>query len=99
MTTPTPDLHAALLDLAARLEDARDEESATRAYLRAACRVLDATSAAWLIPTEDSTGFDAVHEVGEPGGWDPTLIGAFFRDERPKLPFDLLLHPVRRRGR
>jgi signal transduction histidine kinase len=99
----TPEQELGLLRLSrgltARLGDVRDDERIVRRSLREARDFFGADEACVAFPAPDPPGAVLHHTLPDSGTWDLTILGAFLRGERPRIPFDLLLAPVRRRKR
>ncbi len=99
----SPDLELALFRLESslwtKLKASRDAEHALRAGLRATMEFFDAPKA--CLAELEAGGDDAklVFELPDAGEWDLDLLGAFLRNERPELRAEMLMAPVRRRGR
>jgi len=88
-----------LRSLAAQLEEVRDEERLLRKGLREARDYFSADDACLVVPLADEPRAAVRHALVDRTAWDLRLLSAFLHGERPQIPFDLLLAPLRRRGR
>jgi two-component system NtrC family sensor kinase len=88
-----------LRSLPAQLEEVRDEERLIRKSLREARDYFSADDACLVVRLAEEPGAAVRYALAEREGWDLPLLGAFLDGERPHIPFDLLLAPLRRRGR
>lgn len=100
-TTPEQELEVfRFLDgLARHLKQARDQRNALLFTLREAREFLggDRAAIAVLEPGAPAVELLLAHPAG--GEWDAALLTAFIRYENPRLPFDTLVAPIRRRER
>lgn len=88
-----------LREMASHLEDVRDEDRLFRYALRAAQEHFAGAHACLAALPPGRAGVELLCELPSGSAWDRSLIGSFLRGERPKVPFDQLIVPVRRRGR
>jgi signal transduction histidine kinase len=88
-----------LSELTARLDKARDPEDALRFALRATREFFSASSAclATLSPDRRSAELRFVIPRGEE--WNLDMLASFIRGERPQVPANVILVPLRRRDR
>ena len=85
--------------LATQLGEVRDDERILRRGLREARDFFEADEACIALPAPSPPGSTLHHALPESGSWDLELLAAFLRGERPRVPFDVLVAPVRRRRR
>lgn len=100
-TTPEQELEVyRFLDgLGAHLRQARDLRNALLFTLRETREFLGATRGAIATLGPGAATAELLLSHPADSAWDPALISAFIRYEQPRLPHDLLMAPVRRRGR
>ncbi len=88
-----------LAEASVHLEDVREVDRALKVALRLARDAFGAEECcvALLAP---GAGVPTVHAaIPQASSWDRELVGRFLRGERPRLPRELLLAAVERRGR
>ena len=85
--------------LYSRLRGGRDTEQVARSALRDTATFLGASAAclSHVPPGRGRAGLGFAVPDGE--SWDLDLLTAFFRDERPRIPEEIMLAPLSRRGR
>lgn len=85
--------------LSRHLKQARDQRNALLFTLREAREFLGGDHAAIAVLEPGAAGVELLltHPAG--GSWDIPLLTAFIRYENPRLPFDTLIAPIRRRAR
>jgi len=93
------DLLLFLEGLSAQLKHAREVRKALVRALRSTQEFLEATHSCVAVLRPGQEAAEVILAIPERMDWDPRLLGRFIRNERPPLPRDLLLAPVRRRGR
>ena len=85
--------------MSAYLEDVREDDSALKFCLRATRDFFGATEACLAVASPGSDGSNLLHELPSGVAWDPALLTSFLRAEKPRIPFDTLAAPLRRKGR
>ena len=85
--------------MSAYLEDARDDDSVLRLFLRSAREFFSATESCLAVRHAGAGDVQLLHQAPADSDWDREMLAAFLRGERPRIPFDMLAAPLRRRGR
>jgi signal transduction histidine kinase len=88
-----------LRDISGHLEKVRDDKRVLRFCLRATREFFSATDGCFARLSHGQPLAEIVYEVPQGRTWDRPLLAAFLRAERPRVPFDHLIVPLRRRGR
>lgn len=85
--------------LAAQLDQVRDDARLLRRSLREARDFFGADDACFAVATSEPPGAAIRHALPEGATWDLPLLAAFLGEKHPRIPFELLLAPIRRRRR
>jgi two-component system, NtrC family, sensor kinase len=88
-----------LRDISGHLEKVRDDKRVLRYCLRATREFFDATDGCFARLSHGQPLAEIVYEVPQGRSWNRSLLAAFLRAERPRVPFNHLIVPLRRRGR
>lgn len=85
--------------LSVQLEQARDTERALRFALRETRDFMGATEACIAAAEPGQGAADILFSLPSDAAWDTTPLTRFIRNEHPAVPHDMLLAPIRSRGR
>jgi signal transduction histidine kinase len=88
-----------LAEASVHLEDVREVERALKVALRLAREAFGAEECCLAILVPGSSEADIHLAIPHDSSWDEELVARFLRGERPRLPRELLLAAVERRGR
>jgi two-component system, NtrC family, sensor kinase len=94
-----PNLLRFLDEIHARLRQVSDDKKALWLSLRSTCDFFKAGEACLAVLPPDKEHAELMFIVPRGGVWDPDLLMAFLRRQKPAIPGDTLLAPLNRRGR
>jgi signal transduction histidine kinase len=89
----------ALADVQARLRDVGLARKALVFGLKKAKEVFGAPEAALATLKPDHSSADLIFTIPEETVWDTEMLARYLREERPPIPWTVILAPVRRRRR
>jgi signal transduction histidine kinase len=87
-----------LRELSGHLGNVRDDDRVLRFAIRSLREFFEATHACVAVRTAGGD-LDIPYEIPYGAVWDAGLLSAFLRGEHPRIPFDVLIVPLARRGR
>lgn len=92
-------LLAFLDELKTNLRAVREEQSAFRLSLRRACEHFQVSQGCLAVLSPDRSRAKLISVVPRESNWDLDCLAAFLRKQRPRIPSNVIVAPVYRRGR
>jgi two-component system, NtrC family, sensor kinase len=92
-------LWAFLDELKNHLGAVREDQNALRLSLRRTCEHFKVEDGCIAIATPDGSRAELISVIPRGGKWDLVCLAAFLKTQRPRIPPNIIMAPVRRRGR
>jgi nitrogen-specific signal transduction histidine kinase len=92
-------LWAFLDELKNNLRSVREDQNALRLSLRRTCEHFKVDDGCIGVLTPDRSQAELMSVVPRGGRWDLAFLAAFLRKQRPRIPPNMVIAPVHRRGR
>jgi two-component system, NtrC family, sensor kinase len=90
----------AFLDqLKSDLRGVRDDQNALRLSLRRTREHFDVEDACIAVATPDGSGVELISVIPREGKWDLACLLDFIQERRPRIPPNVVVGPIHRRGR
>jgi len=81
------------------LSAVREDQNALRLSLRRACEHFQVDDGCIAVGTSGALAAELFAVIPRGGKWDLGCLGAFLQKQRPRIPPDIIIAPIRRRGR
>jgi two-component system NtrC family sensor kinase len=92
-------LLAFLDELKSNLRAVREDQNALRLSLRRTCEHFKVDDGCVAVVTPDGSRAELISVIPREGKWDLACLAAFIQKQRPRIPPDIVMAPVHRRGR
>jgi two-component system, NtrC family, sensor kinase len=86
-------------DLKNNLRAVREDQNALRLSLRRTCEHFKVDDGCIAVVTADGSGTELISVIPRGGKWDLDCLAAFLQKRRPRIPPNVVMAPVHRRGR
>ena len=86
-------------ELRTRLRAVREDQNALRLCLRRACEYFKVGEGCIAIATPEGPQAELTTVIPRRGQWDLGLLAAFLQKQRPRVPPNVIMAPIPRRGR
>ncbi len=86
-------------ELKSNLRTVREDRNALRLSLRRTCEHFRVDDGAIAVLTPDGTRAELISVIPREGKWDLGHLAAFLQKQRPRIPSDIVMAPIHRRGR
>src|SRR6516164_1483015 len=86
-------------ELKSCLRPVREEQNAVRLSLRRTCEHFKVDDGCIAALTSDGSRVEVISVIPRGGKWDLSLLAAFLQKPRPRIPPNVILSPIHRRGR
>src|SRR5260370_5460406 len=90
---------AFLDDLKNNLRAVREDQNAVRLSLRRACEHFKVDDGCIAVVTPDGSRVELISVIPRGATWDLGGLEAFLQKQRPKIPPNIVMAPIHRRGR
>jgi two-component system, NtrC family, sensor kinase len=94
-----PALWIFLDELKTHLKAVREDQNALRLCLRRACEYFKVREGCITTATPEGPQAELITVIPRRGHWDLALLAAFLQKQRPRIPPDMIMAPIQRRGR
>ena len=92
-------LWAFLDELKNNLRAVREDQNALRLSLRRTCEYFKVEEGCIAVVTPDGLDTKLISVIPRDGEWDLTCLAAFIQKRRPRIPSNIVMAPIKRRGR
>ncbi len=104
MNEPRNDSHGIafwvfLDELKNQLREAREDQNALRLSLRRTCEHFNVDDGCIAVARPDASRAEPIAMIPRRGNWNLDCIAAFIQKQRPKIPPNIIMAPIQRRGR
>jgi two-component system, NtrC family, sensor kinase len=86
-------------ELKNNLRAMREDQNALRLALRRSCEHFKVDDGCIAVATPDGSHVELITVIPRGGKWDPGGLAAFLQKQRPKIPPNIIMAPIQRRGR
>lgn len=86
-------------ELKDRLRAVREHQNALRLSLRRTCEHFMADEGCIAVATPDASRVELIAATPRGSKWDLDCLAAFLRKQRPRIPRNIIMAPIQRRGR
>jgi signal transduction histidine kinase len=86
-------------ELKNNLRAVREDQNALRLSLRRTCEHFEVDNGCIAVVTPDGSPAELISVIPRGGKWDLACLAAFLQKQRPRIPRDIIMAPVHRRGR
>ena len=86
-------------ELKNNLRAVRDEQNALRLSLRRSCEHFKVDNGCIAVAASDRSHVDLIAVIPRGGKWDLDCLTAFLLKQRPRIPPNIIMAPIQRRGR
>src|SRR5215475_3811959 len=86
-------------DLKTHLKAVREDQNALRLCLRRACEYFNVDEGCIATATSEVPQAELITVIPRRGQWDLGLLAAFLQKQRPRIPANMIVAPIQRRGR
>ena len=86
-------------ELKKNLRAVRDEQNALRLSLRRSCEHFKVDNGCIAVAASDRSHVDLIAVIPRGGKWDLDCLTAFLLKQRPRIPPNIIMAPIQRRGR
>jgi two-component system, NtrC family, sensor kinase len=93
------DFWAFLEELKNNLSGVREDQNALRLSLRRACEYFEVDDGCIAVVKPDGSSAELISVIPRAGKWDLACLAEFIRKQRPRIPPNIVMAPVHRRGR
>jgi two-component system, NtrC family, sensor kinase len=88
-----------LEDLKNNLTAVREDENALKLSLRRTCEHFKVEHGCIAIVSPEGVGAKLISVIPRGGKWDLACLAAFLQKQRPRIPRNIVMAPIHRRGR
>ena len=86
-------------DLKTHLKAVREDQNALRLRLRRACEYFKVSVGCIATAAPEDPQAELITVIPRRGQWDLSLLAAFLQKQRPRIPPNMIVAPIQRRGR
>src|SRR5215472_17035724 len=92
-------LWAFLDELKTNLRGVREDQNALRLSLRRTCEHFEVEDGCIAVVAPDGSRADLITVIPRGGKWDAACLASFIHKQRPRIPPNIFMAPIHRRGR
>src|SRR5262245_32893861 len=81
------------------LRPVREDQNALRLSLRRTCEHFNADDGCVAVATPDGSRAELMWTIPRDSKWDLTCLADFLQNQRPRIPPNIIMAPIYRRGR